>query len=320
MQKTNYTVNNETKTLVAERAFDAPLPLVWLAWTDSHILDQWWAPKPWKAVTKTMDFTPGGKWHYAMVGPQGEKHWSMTEYKEIKTQQYFTQQNYFTDEQGNRLAEMPGTSQWHVAFTPQGETTIVTTTVSYDSVATMEKMIAMGFKGGFAMAHENLDAYLQAQFRLRNQLKNSSGQRVCTYLNFPGNTEEAMNFYKNVFQAEFSGMGLQRFGDIPQGDGYPPIADNVKNMILHVELPIMGGHVLMATDAPNEMGFTVTPGNNMHISIEPETRAEAERLFNGLSQGGTIIMPLADMFFGSYFGQLTDKFGINWMVNCTAKK
>ncbi len=320
MQKTNYTVNNETKTVVAERAFDAPLPLVWQAWTDSAILELWWAPKPWRAETKTVDFTPGGKWHYAMIGPQGEKHWSMVEYKEIAPQQYFTQQNYFSDEQGNRSKEMTGTSQWHVAFTPHGETTTVTTTITYDSAATMEKMIGMGFKGGFAMAHENLDAYLQAQFRLRNQLKNNSGPRVCTYLNFPGNTEEAMNFYKNVFQAEFSGMGLQRFGDIPQGDGYPPIADNVKKMILHVELPIMGGHVLMATDAPKEMGFTVTPGNNMHISVEPETRAEAERLFNALSQGGTIIMPLADMFFGSYFGQLTDKFGINWMVNCMEKK
>ena len=170
------------------------------------------------------------------------------------------------------------------------------------------------------MAHENLDAYIQAQFKLRNQLKTSSVARVCTYLNFPGNTEEAMNFYKSVFRTEFSGMGIQRFGDISQGEGYPPVADEVKKMVLHAELPIMGGHVLMATDAPKEMGFSVTPGNNMHISLEPETRTETERLFAGLSQGGAIIMPLADMFFGSYFGQLTDKFGINWMVNCMQKK
>ena len=320
MEKTNYTVNNETKTLVAERTFDASLPLVWQAWTDSAILELWWAPKPWKAITKTMNFTPGGKWHYAMVGPQGEKHWSMVEYKEIVPSQYFMQQNYFSDEQGNRSTGMAGSSNWEVAFTPKGETTTVTTTITYDSAETMEKMIGMGFKGGFAMAHENLDAYIQAQFKLRNQLKTSSVARVCTYLNFPGNTEEAMNFYKSVFRTEFSGMGIQRFGDISQGEGYPPVADEVKKMVLHAELPIMGGHVLMATDAPKEMGFSVTPGNNMHISLEPETRTEAERLFAGLSQGGAIIMPLADMFFGSYFGQLTDKFGINWMVNCMQKK
>ncbi len=176
MHKTNYTANNDTKTLVAERAFDAPLPLVWQAWTDSAILDQWWAPKPWKAVTKTMDFTPGGKWLYAMVGPQGEKHWSLTEYKEIVPSQYFKQQNCFCDEQGNRITEMPGTSQWHVAFTPHGETTIVTTTITYDSAATMEKMTNMGFKGGFAMAHENLDAYIQAQFNYVTSTKQLPGQ------------------------------------------------------------------------------------------------------------------------------------------------
>jgi PhnB protein len=307
-------------TMIAERTFDAPLQLVWQAWTDSAILEQWWAPMPWKAVTKTMDFKPGGKWHYFMVGPQGEKHWSMVEYKEIVAPKYFTQQNSFCDEQGNRIADMPGSSHWHTAFTPQGETTTVTTTITYDSAETMERMINMGFKGGFAMAHENLDAYIQAQGKLRSQLKTGTAARVSTYLNFPGNTEEAMNFYKSVFKTEFSGMGIQRFGDIPQGDGYPPVAENVKKMILHVELPIVAGHVLMATDAPKEMGFTVTPGNNMHISLEPETREEAKRLFDGLSQDGKIIMPLADMFWGAYFGQLTDKFGINWMVNCTEKK
>ncbi len=320
MGKTNYTVNNDAKTMVAERAFDAPLPLVWQAWTDSAILELWWAPLPWKAVTKSMDFTPGGKWHYAMMGPQGEKHWSMVEYKEIVPQQYFTQQNYFSNEEGNRSKEMPGSSNWHTAFTSNGETTMVTTTITYDSAETMEKMIAMGFKGGFAMAHENLDAYIQAQFKLRSQLKTSNTVRVCTYLNFPGNTEEAMNFYKSVFQTEFSGKGIQRFGDIPQDAEHPVIAEDIKKMILHAELPIMGGHVLMATDAPKEMGFTMTQGNNMHISLEPETRAEAKRLFDVLSEGGKIIMPLADMFFGSYFGQLTDKFGINWMVNCMEKK
>jgi uncharacterized glyoxalase superfamily protein PhnB len=86
-------------------------------------------------------------------------------------------------------------------------------------------------------------------------------------------------------------------------------------MVLHVELPITGGHILMGTDAPKEMGFSLTPGNNMHICIEPGSREEAKRIFEELSAGGQILMPLADMFFGAYFGQLTDKFAINWMIN-----
>jgi len=86
-------------------------------------------------------------------------------------------------------------------------------------------------------------------------------------------------------------------------------------MVLHVELPITGNHILMATDAPQEMGFTLSRGNNMHICLEPETREEAKRLFDALSNGGTVTMPLQDMFFGAYFGEFTDKFGINWMVN-----
>jgi PhnB protein len=137
-----------------------------------------------------------------------------------------------------------------------------------------------------------------------------------TYLNFPGNTEEAFNFYKSVFGTEFRGNGMQRFGDIPPEAGHPPVSDEVKKMILHVELPIVGGHILMATDAPKEMGFTLVEGNNMHICVQPETKAETKKLFEALSKGGTVTMPLADMFFGSYFGSFTDKYGINWMFNC----
>ena len=90
-------------------------------------------------------------------------------------------------------------------------------------------------------------------------------------------------------------------------------------MVLHVELPIIGGHILMGTDAPKEMGFTLKQGNNMHICLEPETREEADRLFNELSVGGNITMPMADMFFGSYFGEFSDKYGINWMINYQKK-
>lgn len=142
--------------------------------------------------------------------------------------------------------------------------------------------------------------------------------RVSTYVNFSRHTEEAFNFYRSVFGGEFTG-GIKRFGDMPPMEGMPPMPESDKNLVMHVELIITGGHVLMGTDAPETMGFTVMPGNNIHISLEPDTRAEAERLFHALSPGGKITMPLQDMFWGAYFGSCTDKFGINWMVNCSEK-
>ena len=318
MNKTNYTIQKETNTIVVDRTFDAPLALVWQAWTDSAILDQWWAPSPWKTVTKSMNFAKGGTWLYAMVGPDGQKHWNLAKYIDIVPQQHYTGQDCFCDEQGNRNMDLPST-HWHVEFRGAGEATTVTTKLTFEGVAALEQIVNMGFREGFAMAHENLDAYIQSQFKLRNQLKTNNAARVVTYLNFPGNSEEAMNFYKSVFQTEFAGGGIRRFGDIPAEAGHPPVAENIKKMVLHAELPILAGHVLMATDAPKEMGMTVVQGNNMHICLEPETRAEAKRLFDSLGQEGKITMPLEDMFFGSYFGEFTDKFGINWMINCTEK-
>jgi PhnB protein len=138
-------------------------------------------------------------------------------------------------------------------------------------------------------------------------------------LNFPGNTEEALNFYKSVFGTEFHGKGIQRFGDITPPEGMPPLSDADKKLIIHVELPILGGHILMATDAPESMGFKVDPGNNIHINLEPDTREETKRLFHALSAGGNITMELQDMFWGAYFGSCTDKYGINWMFNFTEK-
>ena len=142
--------------------------------------------------------------------------------------------------------------------------------------------------------------------------------RVSIYLNFPRETEQAFLFYKSVFGGDFTG-GIRRFGDMPAPADAPPMAEADRNLVIHVELPLIGGAVLMGTDAPPSMGFAVNPGNNVYINLEPDTRAEADRLFNGLAAGGTVEQPLADAFWGAYFGSLTDKFGIRWMVNCEAK-
>lgn len=142
--------------------------------------------------------------------------------------------------------------------------------------------------------------------------------RVSTYLNFPRQTEEAFHFYKSIFGGEFLG-NIQRFAAVPPQAGQPPMAEADKNLVMHIMLPILGGHILMGTDAPESMGMHVKPGNNMYINVEPDTRGETKRLFDGLSAGGKIEMDLQEMFWGDYFGSCTDKYGVQWMFNCTNK-
>jgi PhnB protein len=136
------------------------------------------------------------------------------------------------------------------------------------------------------------------------------------YLNFPGNAEEAFNFYKSIFGGDFSG-GIFRFKDTPEGE---KLSESDREKVMHIALPVGNGNVLMATDAIESMGHKVTPGTNFHLSLEMESKEETEKIFNGLSAGGNVTMPLADTFWGAYFGMLTDKFGIQWMVNYTYPK
>lgn len=142
---------------------------------------------------------------------------------------------------------------------------------------------------------------------------------VSTYLNFNRQTEEAFNFYRSVFGGEFIGP-IHRMGEAPPSPGQPPLPDADKQLVMHVALPILGGHVLMGTDAPDSMGFTLAMGNNVYINLQPDTRVETEKLFTGLAAGGKVEMPLTDMFWGDYFGSLKDKYGVQWMFNCSEKK
>jgi PhnB protein len=135
---------------------------------------------------------------------------------------------------------------------------------------------------------------------------------VSTYLNFDGNCEEAFNFYKSVFGGEFTYIG--RFEEMPPQEGMPPMSEADKNKIMHVGLPI-GSTILMGSDVAGGWGPAFLQGNNFSVSIHPESKEEADTLFNSLSEGGQVTMPMADTFWGSYFGMFTDKFGINWMIN-----
>lgn len=142
---------------------------------------------------------------------------------------------------------------------------------------------------------------------------------VSTYLNFSRNTEEAFNFYRSVFGGEFVG-GIHRFSEVPMEEGTPPMSEDDKKLVMHIALPLLGGHMLMGTDAPESMGFTLSPGNNVYISLHPDTRADADRLFLRLSTGGKVEMPLQVMFWGDYYGSLVDQYGVHWMVNYTPQK
>ena len=130
------------------------------------------------------------------------------------------------------------------------------------------------------------------------------------YVNFKGNTEEAFNFYKSVFGGEFS--SLVRFKDTPEAHRVPA---NEQNMLMHIALPIGNGNMLMGTDALDSMGHTITQGDNMSLSINTESREEADRLFNGLSSGGKVEVPMSQMFWGDYFGMFKDRFGLQWMIS-----
>lgn len=129
------------------------------------------------------------------------------------------------------------------------------------------------------------------------------------YVNFSGNTEEAFNFYKSVFGGDFA--ALVRFQDMPVEGMEVPASE--QNKVMHVSLPV-GENILMGSDTLQSMG-QVSAGNNAYISIQPDSKAEADRIFNGLSAGGQVEMPIADQVWGDYFGSFVDKFGLRWMIN-----
>ena len=143
--------------------------------------------------------------------------------------------------------------------------------------------------------------------------------RTSTYLNFKRETQQAFDFYKSIFGGEYLGEGVMRFGDLPAIEGMPPIAEEDKGLIMHIELEITGKHVIMGTDAPESMNFRVNFGNNVYLNLEPDTREETKRLFEALSDGGVVEQPLQDMFWGAYYGSCKDKFGVQWMFNCQNK-
>jgi len=158
----DFSVNKNEKSITVKRVFAAERSLVWDAFTKKEMLDQWWAPKPWKAKTKTMDFREGGHWHYAMVGPDGDDHWALVDYFKIEFQRSFTGLDAFANANGLVNKDMPQ-SNWEVTFTGKEKETEVQFNISYDDLEQLEATIQMGFKEGLAMALDGLDELLNSR-------------------------------------------------------------------------------------------------------------------------------------------------------------
>jgi PhnB protein len=159
----DFLVDKENKTIKVKRSFDASLLLVWQAWTDAEILDQWWAPHPWKATTSSMDFHEGGHWLYVMRSPDNnEAHWCLVNFRTIVRRESFTSDNSFCNEKGEIIPDFPS-NQWEIYFTGLEDETVVDVTLSFEKLEHLEQLVQMGFKEGFTMGLEQLDDWLNQQ-------------------------------------------------------------------------------------------------------------------------------------------------------------
>jgi len=154
-----FSVDKENNKIKVKREFAAPVAKVWAAWTEGHLLDQWWAPKPWQAKTKSMDFRAGGHWLYAMVGPDGTETWCRADYKSVVPMRSFTGLDAFCDINGNIDKSFPQPF-WTVQFQEESGSTVVNIDLTFNTLADLEKYIELGFREGFTAALENLDVLL----------------------------------------------------------------------------------------------------------------------------------------------------------------
>jgi uncharacterized protein YndB with AHSA1/START domain len=158
----NFTLDKENKTVHVKRGFNASLDHVWSAWTEAEILDQWWAPAPFKSKTKSMQFAVGARRLYAMVGPDNQERWGSIDYTSISPKTNFKYAAAFCDSNGIADSNM-GSSYWDITFSEQGNSVIVDIAIKRDSLSELEKIIEMGFKQGFTSAMESLDKIFEAQ-------------------------------------------------------------------------------------------------------------------------------------------------------------
>ncbi|MCB7482540.1 SRPBCC family protein [Christiangramia sediminis] len=158
--KLEFKIDREKRSILVEKEFSAPLDVVWSAWTRAETLDKWWAPKPWKAKTKRMNFRENGSWLYAMQSPEGEEHYALAQYKEIVQEQRFVGLDSFCDENGVINEDLPK-STWKVEFEPEGSHTLVIIETEYETEEALDAILKMGFQEGFTAGLLQLDEHLE---------------------------------------------------------------------------------------------------------------------------------------------------------------
>lgn len=158
----NFIVQKEARTITVERSFNAPLDLVWQAWTDPEILCQWWAPKPYQCVIKSLDFREGGRWSYCMQGPNGDRHYGVFDYLTVRPKTFYSGKPAFCDEHEVVNPALPR-STWECSFNENDGTTMVQVRINYETQESMETILQMGFKEGFTMGLDQLEALLAAR-------------------------------------------------------------------------------------------------------------------------------------------------------------
>jgi uncharacterized protein YndB with AHSA1/START domain len=156
MDKTKITKNLDENIIIIERTFNASIKDVWSAWTIKDNFEKWWAPKPWKAVAKTFDFSNNGHCLYYMQSPEGEKHWSYIKYLTINLEKNLTIEDYFCDENGNKNINLPSLN-WFIEFLNENEQTKIRVTITTSKKEDLQTIIEMGFEQGFSMGLDNLE-------------------------------------------------------------------------------------------------------------------------------------------------------------------
>lgn len=157
----NFITRKAERSIIVERSFNAPLDAVWAAWTEADILCQWWAPKPYVCVIRSLDFREGGRWSYCMEGPKGDRHWCLFDYGTIRPKTYFAGTDAFCDEHGVVSAIKPRV-RWETHFQPEEGWTLVRVVLHFATPEDLEQLVQMGFKEGFTMGLDQLDALLSA--------------------------------------------------------------------------------------------------------------------------------------------------------------
>jgi PhnB protein len=275
------------REIVITRTFDAPRTVVFDAWTKAEHVAQWWDPSRAPLTVCEIDLRPNGTFRFVNQGPDGAKHPFTGIYREITPPARLV----FTTPSPSG-AESVGT----LVFSEHDGKTTLTMTIACESKADRDALLTMRVDVGTARTLDNLDQYLHARQEMNTMTMN-------TYVNFAGNCADAFRFYEKHLGATIGMMMTHA-----QNPDQSRVSPELKDAVLHGRLSI-GGTELMGADIPG-----AEPMRSAYLSIRVGSDAEAERMFEALADAGQVFMPMQETFFASRFGQLRDRFGINWMI------